>query len=159
MRALLLDPAIGDIHPRTEALLMAADRAQHVAEVIRPLLDAGQDVISDRYVGSSMAYQAGGRQLDAAEIRRLSSWATDDLAPDLVLLLDVPPAVSAARIGARPDRFERAGEEFHRRVASAFRAEAAADPLHWCVIDGSGTIDEVSERIDAAIADRLGAPR
>jgi len=152
VRHLLLDPDVR-IDDRAEALLMAAARAQHVDEVIRPALDAGRDVVSDRYVDSSLAYQGYGRGLDLAEVRRLSSWATRGLWPDVVVLLDVPAAESMARrraIGHAPDRLEAEDEAFHRRVVEGFAALAAADPDRWLVVDGTGPIDDVAARVRAA---------
>jgi dTMP kinase len=153
IRRLLLDPATEGMDDRTEALLMAADRAQHVAEVIRPALDAGRDVVTDRFAGSSLAYQGHGRGLDLGEVRRLSAWATGDLWPDAVVLLEVPPEVAEARMGLARDRMEQAGEGFHGRVAAGFRALAAADAT-WVVVDGTGPPDEVAARVRAALAGR-----
>ncbi len=135
---------------RAEALLLAADRAQHVASVIRPALEAGRDVVTDRYAGSSLAYQGYGRGLDVADIRRLSDWASEGLWPDLVILLDVPPEVAQKRLAASGvglDRLEAAGDEFHQRVAAGFRALAAAWPETWRVIDGTGDVDQVSAEV------------
>lgn len=155
LRALLLSPETGPIDPRAEALLMAADRAQHVAEIIGPTLDAGNDVVCDRYVGSSVAYQGYGRGLDPAEVADLSGWATGELWPDLVVLLVVDSGVASARLGDDLDRFESAGCEFHDRVAAGFVAQAEVDPARWVVIDGSGSIDEVGARVDAVVNERL----
>jgi len=154
LRDILLNPATGDLDPRAEALLMAADRAHHVATVIRPTLASGRDVVCDRYVGSSVAYQGYGRALGAAEVAALSTFATDGLLPDAVVLLEVPEAVAAERLAAagKPDRLEAAGIEFHRRVAAGYRAQAAADPGRWLVVDGTGSIEEVAERVRAALA-------
>ncbi len=135
---------------------MAADRAQHVVDVIEPALTTGRHVVCDRYVGSSVAYQGFGRGLDPAEVTRLSTWATDDCRPDLVVLLIVPASVSAGRLGGNLDRFEEAGQDFHDRVAGGFEAQAEADPRRWIRIDGVGSIDEVAERIWIGVADRLG---
>jgi dTMP kinase len=154
IRELLLDPATTGLDDRTEALLMAADRAQHVAEVVRPALAAGRHVVSDRYVGSSLAYQGFGRGLPVDEVRRLSAWATGGLEPDLVVLLDVPTDVAAARVGDRPDRVEAAGEDFHRRVADGYRALAAADPGRWTVVDGCDDPDAVEAAVWAALVER-----
>ena len=154
IRRILLDPATGDLDARAEALLMAAARAQHVARVIRPALDAGRDVVTDRFTGSSLAYQGYGRGLDVDELTRLSAWATGGLRPDLVVLLEVPAAVAARRLETL-DRFEAAGAEFHERVARGFRSLAAADPERWCVVDGDGGVDEVEARVWAAVEDRL----
>lgn len=154
LRALLLDPATV-ITPVTEALLMAADRAEHVAAVVEPALSSGQDVVCDRYVGSSVAYQGHGRGLDVEQIRTTSAWATGGLEPDLVLLLEVPAAVAAARLGHDLDRFEEAGDGFHDRVRAGFRSQAEADPRRWAVIDGSDSVDVVAARVASVIAERL----
>ena len=156
IRSLVLDPANQELADRAEALLMAADRAQHVAEVIRPALDAGRIVVTDRFAGSSLAYQSYGRGLPLDEVEQLSRWATDGVWPDLVVLLDVPEEVSEARLGAERDRMEEVGDGFHQRVVAGFRALAAADPDRWVVVDGTGTVDEVADRVCAAIAPRVG---
>jgi len=150
LRALVLDPTLGRLDPRAEALLMLADRAQHVAEVVGPTLGRGADVVSDRFVGSTLAYQGYARGLDVAELGRLSSWATGGIEPDVVFLLDVPADVAIARLGRDLDRMEGAGAEFHRRVGEGYRALASADPSRWCVVDGSGTVEEVASRVMAA---------
>jgi dTMP kinase len=151
VRELLLDPAVAGMDARTEALLMAADRAQHVAELVRPALAAGTLVVSDRSAHSSLAYQGYGRGLGPDAVRRLCDWATDGLWPDLVVLLDVAPSVQAARMDREHDRMELAGAEFHQRVREGFAAMAATDPARWLVIDGAGTIDEVGARVDVAV--------
>jgi dTMP kinase len=152
IRAIVLDPDVGSgLAVRAEALLMAADRAQHVAEVIRPALDRGQDVVTDRFSGSTLAYQGYARGLSVEELARLSLWATGGLEPDVVVLLDVPATLAGARMKPRPDRMEAAGDDFHRRVAEGYRALAAADALRWRVVDGSGTVDEVEARVAAAL--------
>jgi dTMP kinase len=155
VRALLLDPGTVGLDDRTEALLMAADRAQHVAEVVRPALAAGRHVVSDRYVGSSLAYQGWGRGLPIDEVRRLSEWATGGLWPDLVVLLEVPAAVAESRLAGRPDRLEAAGDAFHRRVGEGYRALAAADPSRWAVVDGGGEADAVESAVWRVVAERL----
>jgi dTMP kinase len=153
IRSIVLDAALpAPLHPRAEALLMAADRAQHVAEVIRPALSAGRDVVSDRFSGSTLAYQGFARGLPIDELSRMSAWATDDLEPDLVILLDVPAAVAALRMREAPDRMEAAGDEFHRRVAEGYRALAAAQPGRWVIVDGSGTVEEVEDRVAQVVA-------
>lgn len=152
IRAIVLDPDVGsELAVRAEALLMAADRAQHVAEVIRPALDRGQDVVTDRFSGSTLAYQGYARGLSVEELARLSLWATGGLEPDVVVLLDVPPGVAGPRMKPRPDRMEAAGDDFHRRVAEGYRALAAADSLRWRVVDGTGTVDEVEARVADAL--------
>jgi dTMP kinase len=157
MRELLLDPATGDLDPRAETLLMAADRAEHVATVIEPALAVGTDVVCDRFAHSSIAYQGYGRGLDPGEVEAMSRWATGGLWPDLVVLVTVPTAVAAARLERELDRFEQAGDEFHRRVVEGFAAMAAADPGGFVVVDGDGTVDEVAERVAAAVDARLGS--
>lgn len=152
IRAIVLDPGLpSPLDPRAEALLMAADRAQHLAEVIRPALARGDDVVSDRFAGSTLAYQGYARGLDLDELARISSWATGGLEPDLVVLLDVAPEVAAARMGRALDRMELAGDDFHRRVAEGYRALAATDP-RWVVVGGAGTVDDVAERVAKAVA-------
>lgn len=136
-----------DIAPRTEALLFAADRAQHVAEVIRPALERGAVVITDRYCDSSLAYQAGGRELTAAEIRSLSMWATDGLLPVRTYLLDMDPALSHTRLDHDEDRMEATGSAFQRRTRQAFLDLAAREPNRFRVIDASGTVEEVWQAI------------
>jgi dTMP kinase len=154
IRALLLDSALDGLDARAEALLMAAARAHHVASVIRPALAAGRDVVSDRYSGSSLAYQGHGRGLPVDEVRKLSEWATGGLWPDLTILLEVEPAEVRRRqaaAGADPDRLEAAGSEFHRRVAAGFRALAAEDPT-WRVVNGDGSEDDVAGRVAVTVA-------
>ncbi|MCL2089898.1 MAG: dTMP kinase [Micrococcales bacterium] len=142
-----------DVDRRTEALLYAADRAHHVATVVRPALDRGHDVVTDRYLDSSVAYQGVGRGLGADAVERLSRWATDDLLPDLTVLLDLDPAVGLGRLTGAPDRMERAGTTFHRQVRAAFAARAAADRDRFCVLDAT----RPSEEIAAAVRDRVQA--
>lgn len=151
VRDLLLDPALVDLDPRAEALFMAAARAQHVASVIAPALAAGRDVVTDRYAHSSLAYQGFGRGLDVEAVRGLSEFATGGLWPDVVVLLDVPAEVAAARLGPL-DRFEAAGAEFHRRVTDGFRALAAAEPERWVVVSGVGSVDDVADRVWQAVS-------
>ena len=158
IRALLLD-GMGDVDPRAEALLMAADRAQHVADVIRPALDAGRIVVTDRFVASSLAYQGHGRGLPVDEVGAASRFATAGLDADVVVLLTVPAETRLARLRARSgadlDRLERAGDDFHARVEAGYRALAAADPQRWIVVDGEGGVDDVQQRIRAAVLPRL----
>jgi dTMP kinase len=130
---------------------MAADRAQHVAEVVRPALERGQDVVSDRFSGSTLAYQGYGRGLDLGELAWLSWWAARRLEPDVVVLLEVPADVAAARMGDAPDRMEAEDRTFHARVAEGYRRLAAAQPDRWVVVDGTGTVGEVAERVLKAL--------
>jgi dTMP kinase len=149
LRELLLDPN-ANIDPRAEALLLAADRAQHVAEVIGPALAKGRVVVTDRYLYSSLAYQAFGRGLELQGVRALSTFAGAPEA-DLVVLITVSPEVRAKRLKASPDRIEASGDDFHQRVELGFKALADADPDRWAVIDGDGTIDDVAARVWEAV--------
>ncbi len=155
VRALLLDAAELDITPRAEALLMAADRAQHVVDVVRPALAQGRTVVTDRYIPSSVAYQGYGRQLDPEEIANLSAWATEELWPDLVLVLEVPLSVSLERTGGARDRLEAAGRDFHRRVHDGFLQQAITDPDRFAVVDGTRPEDEVAASIWDIVAIRF----
>jgi dTMP kinase len=159
VRSVLLDPTVVGLDARAEALLMAADRAQHVAEVVRPALAAGRSVVSDRSAWSSLAYQGHGRRLGVEAIRTVCDWATVGLWPDLAVLLDVPTDERSARMQEPPDRMEAAGADFHATVADGFRALAAAEPDRWVVVDGSGTVDDVEARVAAAVDGWQGARR
>ena len=160
IRSLLLDhsPEGRNLDVRAEALLMAADRAQHVAEVLRPGLAAGLTIITDRYIGSSLAYQGYGRGLAVAEVRRISEWASGGLWPDVIVLLRVPLETAMTRLieERTPDRLENEGAGFLMRVIAGFDAVAAADPQRWRVVDGVGSVDAVAERVWKAVED--GAP-
>ena len=148
IRALVLDPESADLHPRTEALLLAADRAQHVAELVAPALAAGRHVVTDRFSGSTLAYQGYGQGLGVDDLMWLSQWASDGLEPDLVVLLDVEPVVAVARQGSRPlDRLEARDAAFHERVRDGYRSLARADSARWTVVDGSGSESEVAARV------------
>jgi dTMP kinase len=146
------------IDPRAEALLYAADRAQHIATVVRPALERGAVVLQDRYLDSSVAYQGAGRVLDPAEVRRLSLWAAEGLLPDLTVLLDVDAPTARERRSSRStyDRLEAEGDGFHERVRDAFRALARDEPERFVVIDGALPADEVEQRIRAAVEPLLG---
>lgn len=160
IRAIVLDPLVGTtLDARAEALLMAADRAQHVTEVIRPALARGVDVVTDRFSGSTLAYQGHARGLDVDELARLSRWATASLEPDVVVLLDVPADVAVARMERDLDRMEAAGDDFHQRVAEGYRALAGADPDRWRVVDGSGTVEDVEARVLAVFGPALRSGR
>lgn len=157
IRAILHDTAVTDLADRAEALLTAADRAQHLEQVVLPALAGGRHVVSDRSVHSSLAYQGYGRELPVDEVRRINDWAIAGRWPDLVLLLDVDPAHLAARmVGRELDRFERESDAFHQRVIDGFRRMAAADPERWVVVDGNGTPDEVERAVRAVVRERWG---
>lgn len=158
IRGVLLDPATGPLDSRAEALLMAADRAQHVAEVVRPALAAGRHVVTDRFAASSIAYQGYGRGLPIEGVRSLSEWATGGLWPDLTILLDVPVEMAVARLARDLDRFEQEDEAFHTRVVDGFRALAAAEPDRWVVLDGTGSVDAIAASVRGVVRERLQLP-
>src|SRR2546423_602976 len=143
IRSLVLES--GDVDPRTEALLIAADRAEHVAEVIRPALARGAVVVSDRHGPSSLAYQGVARGLGVDEVAHLSEWAAGGLRPDLVIVLDVDAVVAAARRAGPEDRMEREPPEFRARVNQAYRDLAVR--FGWTVIDGRGPVEAVADLI------------
>jgi dTMP kinase len=155
IRALLLDSSLPALEPRAEALLLLAARAQHVAEVIRPAMNAGRDVVCDRFTGSTLAYQGYGRGLDSDQLKSLSAWASAGLEPDRVVLLRTGAGVAAQRRAERggEDRMEAEGASFFARVDEGYAALAADDPVRWRVVDGTGTVDEVAERVMAALGD------
>ena len=155
VRRLLLDPAGGALDARTEALLFAADRADHVARVIAPALAAGRSVVTDRYVESSLAYQAFGRGLPLDEVGALSAFATGGRAADVVVVLDVDPVVGATRRGRPPDRMEAEDAAFHERVRAGFAALAASEPQRIAVVDAAGDVDEVARLVWDAVTRRL----
>ncbi|KIP52803.1 dTMP kinase [Leucobacter komagatae] len=151
---------IGDVDPRAEALLYAADRAQHIAKVVRPALARGAVVVQDRYIDSSLAYQGAGRVLDVDEVRRISEWAAGGLWPDVTVLFDLAPEVAATRRASRDDdRLEAERQEFHEAVRSAYHGLAAASPERFLVVDASGTPEEIHAVVRARVAERLAAPR
>ncbi|MGF1595558.1 MAG: dTMP kinase [Acidimicrobiales bacterium] len=154
LRALLLESGQAPIGVRAETLLMAADRAQHVIEVVGPALAAGRHVVSDRSVYSSLAYQGGGRGLGIEEVRRINEWALDGCWPDLVVLLDVDTATARGRLDRTLDRLEREDQDFHDRVRCAYREMAGDD--RWLTFDAAAPIDELADRIHSAVVATLG---
>jgi dTMP kinase len=157
IRNILHDNEVGDLADRAEALLTAADRAQHSEGVIKPGLAAGRHVVSDRSVYSTLAYQGYGRRLPIDEVRRINEWALGGCWPDLVLLLVVEPHELERRMrGRHLDRFERETAEFHARVRDGFCRMAAEDPSRWVVIDGSGPQEMVAAAVSDAVRKRLG---
>ncbi len=150
LRRIVLDPATGAMSDRTEALLYAADKAEHVDRVVVPALERGAVVVTDRYVDSTLAYQGAGRDLADAEVERIARWATDDLRPHLTVLLDLEPATGMGRFAER-DRIEAESLEFHQRVRAMFLRLAAAQPDHYLVVDARASVtqiaDEVRERV------------
>lgn len=150
LRQIVLDPATGDISHRAEALIYAADKAEHVDSVIKPALKAGSVVITDRYVDSALAYQGSGRDLDLSDVERVNRWATDDLRPNLTILLDLPPRSGLGRFEER-DRIEAQSADFHERVRAAFLELAAAEPQHYLVIDATQDREQIASQIQARL--------
>lgn len=150
----------GEVSPRAEALLYAADRAQHIATLVRPALARGEIVIQDRYLDSSVAYQGAGRVLGTGEIRDLSLWAAEGLLPDLTVLLDLDPTAARERLDAddKPfDRLEAERAEFHARVRAEYLALAAAEPERFLVADAARPADEIAARIRERVGELLTA--
>jgi dTMP kinase len=158
LRALLLDTAHTGLAPRAEALMYAADRAEHVQSVIRPALERGAIVVTDRYVDSSLAYQGAGRQLPVAEISALNNWATGGLLPELTIVLDLPPYVGLSRRLSSADRLESEPVEFHERVREGFLRLAAAEPGRYLVLDAARPEAEVSREIQLRVRELLPDP-
>ncbi|HEY8481505.1 MAG TPA: dTMP kinase [Spirillospora sp.] len=158
LRAMLLDRDTTGLSDRAETLLYAADRADHVANVIKPAIERGAIVVSDRYVDSSLAYQGFGRQQPVEDIARINAWATGGLVPDLTVLLEVPPQTGLSRLSAPADRMESESQEFHERVREGFRALAEADPDRYLILDASRPQEELSREIQYRIREILPDP-
>ena len=150
IRRIVLDPATGALSHRTESLLYAADKAEHVDTVVLPALARGQVVITDRYVDSTLAYQGAGRDLDVADVEDVARWATRDLRPHLTVVLDLEPTAGLGRFAER-DRIEGESVEFHERVRAAFLTMAAANADHYLVLDARLPVEELS----SAVRDRV----
>jgi dTMP kinase len=149
----------GEVAPRAEALLFAADRAHHVATVIRPALERGEVVVTDRYLDSSVAYQGSGRELGFDQVRDLSLFAVDGLLPQLTVLLDLDANKAAARrsnTGAEPDRLERAKNGFFEAVRESYLKMAAAEPSRWLVLDAELSVDSMQQQIRERVQGLLG---
>jgi dTMP kinase len=159
LRAILLDHETGTLSPLTEALVYAADRAEHVEALIRPALAQGSIVITDRYVDSTLAYQGAGRSLDATELEQLAEIATGGLRPDLTVVLDIDPVDGLGRAGDH-DRIEAEPLDFHQRVREHFLGLASADPEHYLVVPATGDVDTIHAAIRRAVEPLLpvGAP-
>ncbi|GAA2171505.1 hypothetical protein GCM10009846_05520 [Agrococcus versicolor] len=151
----------GHVAPRAEALLYAADRAHHVATLVRPALERGAVVLQDRYLDSSIAYQGAGRVLGADEVRELSLWAADGLLPDLTVLLDLDPEEGRRRMASRADapydRLEAAPDDFHARVRRQYLALAASEPARFLVVDAAADPDAIHARVREGVAGLLEA--
>jgi dTMP kinase len=155
LREILHDNAVTNLTARAEALMTAADRAQHISEVVAPALEAGRSVVSDRSLYSTLAYQGFGRELPVEELKQINDWAIAGRWPQLVIFLDTPDELIAERLRDRDlDRFEAAGDAFHQRVIDGFRTMAELEPERWITIDGQGTIQDVEAAIATALADR-----
>jgi dTMP kinase len=152
LRKILLGHETGDISPRAEALLYAADRAHHVYSMIRPALDRGEVVISDRYFDSSAAYQGAGRVLNPTEVARISRWATESLYPTLTILIDLPAEVGLGRLQSL-DRLEAESNDFHERVRQEYLQIAMMDPERYFVVDGTKTVEEIHKEIIARVTE------
>jgi dTMP kinase len=157
LRGIMTDPGNRHLSPRAEALMMAADRAQHLREVVVPALESGRHVVSDRTAYSSLAYQGYGRQLDVEQLRHLNDFAVASRWPDLVVYLRVDLSAVRKRLAKRDtDRFEREDDAFFERVMRGFDALAAAEPARWLVVDGSPPKDELELVIRRGVKERLG---
>ncbi len=154
IRGVILDPDHAEMSDRTEALLYAASRAEHVHHVIRPALERGQVVVSDRYMDSSIIYQGLGRGLGAAEVRELNLWATEGLRPDLTIVLDVPAHFGLNRVGI-PDRLELAPREMHERIRHYYLEMATGDPTHYFLIDAEQSIEAIAALARARVDELL----
>lgn len=158
IRRILLSRETENLAPRAEALLFAADKAQHVHSIVRPALERGAVVVCDRYVDSTLAYQGAGRVLDMAVVERINWWGTDDLRPDLTILLDLEPETGLAGIDTH-DRMESAGAAFHARVRDGFLELAERDPSRYLVLPARDSIPALSERIRERVAALLKRER
>jgi dTMP kinase len=154
LRRIVLSPETGALADRTEALLYAADKAEHVETLVRPALERGEVVVTDRYVDSTLAYQGAGRALEVAEVEQVARWATGDLRPHLTVVLDLEPVDGLGRFTGR-DRMEGESLEFHQRVRRAFLDMAAADPEHYLVLDARLPVGEITAAIREAVAPLL----
>ncbi|MEI2711814.1 MAG: dTMP kinase [Nocardioides sp.] len=150
IRQILLDPATGALADRTESLLYAADKAEHVETVVKPALARGEVVITDRYVDSTLAYQGAGRALDVGEVEEVARWATGNLRPHVTVVLDLEPSAGLGRFEER-DRIEGESLEFHERVRVAFLLMAQAAPEHYLVLDARAPVEEIAAAVRARI--------
>ena len=158
LRQLVLGEGTGLIDDRTEALLMVADRAQHVAEIVAPAMAEGHWVVTDRFSASTLAYQGFGRGLVLSELRVLADWATAGLAPDLTVLVDVPVEVAESRLTGDADRIEAETRSVRQLVADGYRRLAAVDPERWAVVDGTRAVDDVAAAVWSAVRATLEVP-
>lgn len=155
LRRIVLSPQTGELADKTEALLYAADKAEHVETVVRPALARGEVVITDRYVDSTLAYQGAGRSLDVAEVEEVARWATGDLRPHVTVVLDLEPTAGLGRFEER-DRIEGESLEFHERVRAAFVRMAEQDAEHYLVLDARAPVHEIAAAIRKRVDTLLG---
>jgi dTMP kinase len=158
IRQIVLDPATGEMSPRAEALLYAADKAQHIFAVVQPALERGAVVVCDRYVDSMLAYQGAGRVLKPAEIEHIAHWATGGLRADLTVVLDAELSLTV-HAKSEKDRLESAGELFHERTRQFFLELARRDPVRYLVLDARASRDEIAAQVAARVAPLLSAAR
>jgi dTMP kinase len=156
IRDIVLSPKTGDLAPRAEALLYAADKAQHLAEVVKPALERGAVVVCDRYVDSMLAYQGAGRMLELSEVESITRWATDDVRADLTVVLDMDPALAVGE-KREPDRVEAAGDGFHARARGFFLDLAVRDPDRYLVLDARLSRAEITQKILERLQPMLAA--
>ena len=158
IRRIVLDPATGEMSPRAEALLYAADKAQHIFSVVRPALERGAVVVCDRYVDSMLAYQGAGRVLELADLERIARWATEDLRPDLTVVLDAELS-DGIHAKAHKDRLESAGDLFHERTRQFFLELARREPQRYLVLNARATREEIAAQVAARVAPLLAPAR
>ena len=158
IRRIVLDPATGEMSPRAEALLYAADKAQHIFSVVRPALERGAIVVCDRYVDSMLAYQGAGRVLELADLERIARWATEDLRPDLTVVLDAELS-DGIHAKAHKDRLESAGDLFHERTRQFFLELARREPERYLVLKARASREEIAAQVAARVAPLLAPAR
>ena len=158
IRRIVLDPATGEMSPRAEALLYAADKAQHIFSVVRPALERGAVVVCDRYVDSMLAYQGAGRVLELAELERIARWATEDLRPDLTVVLDAELR-DGIHAKAHKDRLESAGDLFHERTRQFFLELARREPERYLVLNARASREEIAAEVASRVAPLLAPAR
>ena len=154
IRRIVLDPATGEMSPRAEALLYAADKAQHIFAVVKPALQRGAVVVCDRYVDSMLAYQGAGRALEPVEIEQIARWATEDLRPDLTVVLDAELS-DGVHAKADKDRLESAGDVFHERTRQSFLELARRDPDRYLVLDARASREEIAAQVAERVTQLL----
>lgn len=158
IRRIVLDPATGEMSPRAEALLYAADKAQHIFSVVRPALQRGAVVVCDRYVDSMLAYQGAGRVLQLGDLERIARWATEDLRPDLTVVLDAELR-DGLHAKSNKDRLESAGDGFHERTRRFFLELARQEPERYLVLNARAAREEIAAQVTARVAPLLTPAR